>query len=887
MSYQPVDQIPLQDLSSVTTPDALEDEESEHSDTSEVFTEIDNYISKSSDLEDFLLDPTFQQTLLRFHGSRTLSKRMCSIITAAIFAVWLIALIVYSNGNARKVASGVLYGAATTQVLLLNRNITLNAFLANNANVTFDTYRRGMYFPDHKVIRWLTPIQFPEEGSSSHNGYYLATEGTEVVIRKANSDYRMILLENTVFEYKNDFFNLEDLVLNPGVLVDDTSAMHVLRSDITKQWRYSSYSLFWLWQPSTGNLFPIQPPGSASDSLEKLHFVEFSPSGEYLIFGHNQDLYAMNVDNQGIAVLTSSKDRNIFNGKPDWVYEEEIVGDEKMTWWSPDLKKMVFASIDDTDVEDYQFSFYVKSIDEIASSFDERDLNQYPVQAFLKYPKPGTNNPKVSLRVFDVDLQTVKNIEGLADEDVGEDFILSDATWIQDAMLLKLTDRTSTVLVKKLYLPKDENVKFVSKQDTSEYNGWVEKAQPIVAIQQNTVKYLEKVVVDNLVQLAVFDLADSETYSKLLGPIHYESAFAYDTNEKTVYGMWGTNNEVSFGLVSIEDGLKKTISENGKFLAYFSPDGNFVELYYDGPSEPWQKLINVADFGEEVDFDNYEPVNEVKSLSHTLAITNVPTRVQSKIKVGHGKEAVELNLIEIFPPNFDPNQKHPLLVNAYGGPGSTYVDAGFLIGFHEIVSSELNAVVLVIDPRGTGSDDWGLKQWAYKKLGYWEPRDLTSIVRDYIKINKYVEDERTAIWGWSYGGFTTLKTLEFDGGQVFKYGMAVAPVTNWMFYDSVYTERYMKSPESNENYQKISEISDFKKFLDVQRFLIMHGTADDNVHIQNTLWLVDHFDTEGVENYDMHFFPDSDHSIYYHNANTIVYDKLLKWLQKAFKGAYD
>lgn len=887
MSYQPVDQIPLQDISSATTPDAWEDEESDLSDTSEVFTEIDNYTNKNSDIENFLSDPSFQQTLLVFRGTRTVSKRICLVISAAIFVVWLIGLIVYSNGNAQKVASGIWHGSPTTQVLLVDRNVTLNGFLPNNANVTFETYRRGAYFSDYKVIRWLTPRQFPKDDSHTANGYYLATEGSEVVVRKANSDYRLVLLENTVFEYGNDFYTLADLVLNPGVLAENGSAFHVLRSDITRQWRHSSYSLFWLWQPVTGNLFPIQPPGADPDRLEKLHFVEFSPSGEYLIFGHNQELYAMDVGNQAIAVLTDTNSRDIFNGKPDWVYEEEIVADEKMIWWSPDLKKMVFASIDDTQVADYQFSFYLKSPEEVASSFNERDLNQYPIQASVKYPKPGTNNPVVSIHVFDVDLQTVTKIDGLSDEYIGEDFILNDATWVGATLLLKLTDRTSTILEKKLLLS-NNSLKLVSRQDTSEFNGWIEKAQPIVPVHVgDTVKYLEKVVVDNLVQLALFDLADSESYSKLLGPFHYETAFAFDDIDKRVYGMWGTNNEINFGLVSIDDGLKKVIAKDGKYSPYFSPDGHFVELNYEGPLEPWQKLINVADFGEDVDLDNYLPINDIKALSHTLGITNVPTRVQSKVKVGHGNDVVELNMIEIFPPNFDPTRKHPVLVNAYGGPGSTFVDPGFLIGFHEVVSSELNAVVLLIDPRGTGSDDWSLKQWAYKKLGYWEPRDLTAVVQDYIKINNYVDDKRTALWGWSYGGFTTLKTLEFDGGEVFKYGMAVAPVTNWMFYDSIYTERYMKNPQENDNYGKMSQISDFKKFLEVRRFLIMHGTADDNVHIQNSLWLLDHFDMEGVENYDMHFFPDSDHSIYYHNANTIVYDKLLKWLEKAFKGAYD
>lgn len=159
-----------------------------------------------------------------------------------------------------------------------------------------------------------------------------------------------------------------------------------------------------------------------------------------------------------------------------------------------------------------------------------------------------------------------------------------------------------------------------------------------------------------------------------------------------------------------------------------------------------------------------------------------------------------------------------MLVHVYGGPGSTTVTDDFAIDFQDLVSANLGAVVLIIDPRGTGSDDWKLKTWAYRQIGRWEPEDVIAITKDYIVKNEYIDEKRTAVWGWSYGGFTTLKTLERDGGDVFKYGMAVAPVTNWMFYDSIYAERYMKSPKDNENYSQTAKINDFENFKDVSRF---------------------------------------------------------------------
>ncbi|KAI6914556.1 putative dipeptidyl-aminopeptidase [Hortaea werneckii] len=151
---------------------------------------------------------------------------------------------------------------------------------------------------------------------------------------------------------------------------------------------------------------------------------------------------------------------------------------------------------------------------------------------------------------------------------------------------------------------------------------------------------------------------------------------------------------------------------------------------------------------------------------------------------------------------------------------------------------------------------------------------------------KYVDAERIAIWGWSYGGFMTLKTLEQDAGETFKYGMAVAPVTDWRFYDSIYTERYMHMPQHNPDGYDNSTISNMTALSNNVRFLVMHGASDDNVHFQNTLSLLDKLDLANVRNYDVHIFPDSDHSIYFHNGNRVVYEKLRDWLINAFNGEW-
>lgn len=872
MSYAPIDTepIPLQDFS---------DNESV---TSEVFGELHNH--KTDDDDDFSSDPHFQNALNRFQGSKALSKKTLYIIGLFVVVVWASALVYYSNGNAHKIAHTIWHGADTNLVLLSNRNVSLNTYLLLHSNVSMEAYRKGHYWPREIGIRWLEPAQFPTSGAS---GYYLTFENNRFVVHQVNTKFEEVLLDDLQFEYANNFVYVENIVLNPAHPVDDKSTWHILKSDLVQQWRHLEFSLYWMWCPVSGEVFPLQPPtenGDKTDELQKLHFVNFSPSGDLVLFGHNHDLFLYDIGTYKTTVITSTGTPAIFNGKPDWVYEEEVYAHDHFAWWSPDLLTLAFAVINDTQVEDYKMEYYLK--DDIAMSYLDKPppkvdgVNQYPVQTSIKYPKPGTNNPIVSLKLYDIQRATIKSIP-LTDGKIGGDFILYDVSWVSlDHLLIKVADRTSTIEERKVYTVSQDKIDLVLSTNTSEYNGWVEKSISIAVV--NNTHYLDKIVDQGIVKVALFELNLAKP--KILAPVHYSLPLAFNAAENVFYCVVGTNLTSNIALISFDGKVTLLTSGTNSYNPHFSKDAQFVSLVYQGPHTPWQKLLNMAEWHELADLlEAVHPIID-NNLKETLETTNLPSRIYSRVRVGHGDDSVELNMKEIFPPNFDPSRKYPLLVYAYGGPGSTAVDLTFLIDFQDIISSQLGAVVLVIDPRGTGSDDWKLKSYATRHLGYWEPRDITSVAADYIKTNKYVDDKNTAIWGWSYGGFTALKVLEFDHGNVFKYGMAVAPVTNWLFYDSIYTERYMKNLET-ERY-KSARISDFASFKEVNRFLMMHGSADDNVHLQNLMWLMDNFDIANVENYDVHIFPDSEHSIYFHNANTIVYDKLLTWLGRAFSGVY-
>lgn len=907
MSYQhlddqPPEAIPLQDLAADGNENESLSEYADDSDSSQMFDEIASYNRKRQVVGDFTESPSYQRIKDRFFGTNQVLKRLLVGISVGAVLLWLVALIVYSNGRARKVTSDLWHGGSTNIVALENRNVSLNTYLAQLANVSMAEYRKGVYFPDEKVVRWLTEAQRPsldDHMGNKDSGFYLTRVEKSFVVRQVGTDYSRTIRESPQFEAFNNFFYVEDMLLNPGAAADDQNTWHLLRSDLIPQWRHLSFALYWLWNPSTASYKPILPKTEkeGKERLEKVHFATFNPSGDKVTFGHNHDLYLLDIDTMDITRVTDTGSLTVFNGKPDWVYEEDVYPHAMMLWWSSDLKHLAYATIDDTNVKEYDMDYYVKESDKVGMSYESPlgdkvdDVNQYPLRSSIRYPKPGTLNPIVSMSVYDTDSGETLTIGPLSDDEIGHDFILYDAKWIDDnSLLLKVSDRTSSILKKKAFLLSEKKLQSVHTTNSSAFNGWIEKAQPITIIESDKKnKYIDRIVSDDRVQLAVFELATTDKPSKIIGSIHSSSPVAYNAVDEEIYFL--TEDKMDYQLMAFsmrENTAKLLTVESGKYDVLFNKDGQFVNLRYRGPNEPWQKLVNIADLTEDPEvLESIKPINDVQRLLRDLAKVNIPTRIYSQVRVGHSSSSAELNMIEIFPPRFDPKKAHPLLVHVYGGPGSTTVEKGFSVDFQDIVSASLGAVVLIIDPRGTGSDDWKQKSWASKRIGYWEASDVIDVAKDYISRNKYIDAKRTAVWGWSYGGFTTLKTLERDKGEVFKFGMAVAPVTNWLFYNSVYTERYMKSPADNDNYKSTSKITDFEAFKGVSRFLVMAGSADDNVHLQNLFWLTDNLNIHNVENYDMHIFPDSDHSIYYHNANTIIYDKLLNWLDMAYRGLWD
>lgn len=702
------------------------------------------------------------------------------------------------------------------------------------------------------------------------DGYYLYLDGSNYFIKSASDD-----------QFKHHFIDMSNLTfgsvtLNPQ-LVDFTKDLSkvIIVTDVEAQWRHSSSGVYWTVDTRT---LEVQPIYSIDETSEKLYYARFSPNGDFIYFNYKGNLFLKSLAKDKITQVTKDgDDSKIFNGKSDWVYEEEVLGTDRAIWWSPDGKQFSFIKWDESNVPVYNLEFF--------------KYDKYPTVDQLKYPKPGYPNPIVSLHVYNVEKSKLIKVKQPWEGDeelqqLGKDFIIYEVAWLNDDQLMfKTTDRTSRTVHFNSFDSKSKNSKLIRSLDTESYGGWYKNNGHIYVLPNNS-GYIDSIVVEGHDHLAYYKTIDDSN------PVLLSSG-----NWDVIDGVIGSNGNEIYFIGTSENALQRQIYRSNlqtstltaltdlksthSYSLNISPHGNWGVIKYNGPDLPSQKLINFNKYITDSNYYSNQPeLSNSAELDEKFKSLSIPTKSYLQIEV---EEGIILDAVEIKPRDFNPKYSYPLLISVYGGPGSQKVNCDFTYGFEEIVSSSLEAIVLYIDPRGTGGRGWDYQSWAKSHIGHWEPRDIVSATEKYANEREYVDIKKIAIWGWSYGGFTTLKTLEYDAGRVFSYGMAVAPVTNWGLYDSIYTERYMGLPKDNLNGYSDAMVTKFTNFSKLDRFLIIHGSGDDNVHLQNTLQLINSFDLNNVENYDMHIYPDSDHSIHYDNANPMIYSRLFNWLEMAFK----
>jgi len=658
-----------------------------------------------------------------------------------------------------------------------------------------------------------------------------------------------------------------------------------------KVYRHSFTGVYYVFDVESQTAEPLDEalPGG------RVQLASWSPKGDAVVFTRDNNLFLRLLkDSNGRATsavrqITKDGGPEFFYGIPDWVYEEEVFEGNVATWWDRQGRFVAFLRTNETMVPEFPVDYYLSRP---SGGKPKEGLERYPDEKRIKYPKAGAPNPVVDMLFYDLEANEMFDVNidgGFGDNDR----IIADVLWADDGRVIvkelnRVSDRVRVVLVDV----KSRTGKTIRTQNLLELDGgWVEPGQESRYIPADPANgrpqegYIDTVIYDDGDHLGYFSPLDS-TEPLMLTKGKWEvqqGTVAVDLKNNLVYFTAAKEHSTQRHVYSVDLEGKEIKSlvptdKPGYYIAEFSAKAGYAIINYLGPSIPTQKVISTPS-----NPNTYEEIlEENKDLARQAAQHEMPHLVYTNITASDG---TVINVLEQRPPHFDPKRQYPVLFQLYGGPGSQQVDRRFKVNFQSYVASTLGYLVVTVDGRGTGFIGRKARTLVRGNLGHFEALDQIAAAHEWSS-KSYVDADRLAIWGWSYGGFMTLKVLEMDAGRTFKYGVAVAPVTDWRNYDSIYTERYMLTPAMNPRGYASTAITNVTALAQNVRWLIMHGTGDDNVHIQNTLGLIDKLDLAGIKNYDVHFFPDSDHSIYFHGANDVVYGKLGAFLVNAFNGEF-
>ncbi|KAH0583152.1 hypothetical protein H2248_011035 [Termitomyces sp. 'cryptogamus'] len=771
--------------------------------------------------------------------------------------------------------------------------------------LNMDHIFNGTFAVDHVSVNWV-----PEAG----DGVFSLFEYGDLKLVDLKTKSTKVLVSSR--DIKNE--KGKQLAWSSWELSPDMKYI-LLRADYRKQWRWSRFGNYYVHDIAEKITHPIIPPTHPSNTA----YATWAPEGHSIAYVTENDLYVLATPTSPPIRVTSSGNASLFHGVPDWVYEEEIFSSDFALWWAPDATKLAFLAFDETNVDTYNFPIYNPTEDNNA-------VIPYTSDVRMKYPKPGYNNPLVSVHVFDLQkhladaaLGTVTGSELSIAENTYElewanrhpknDSVILEVAWVGNSSLIvkevnRNADDGNVVLfdMTKSTSSQGKVVRKLGKKGEEGDKGWIDNDQNIRPLPTNLTAggidaYLDIVPTpEGYNHIALFSPASSgvphfltsgswEVTGGIKG-IDVEKAIVYfeaanpSSIERHVYSV---PIPKEFTFETVEPIALTDVMKPAFYSTSFSPGAGYYVLNYQGPTIPWQKIVQVGNSS----FEYILTKNE--RLANVTMEYQAPTIVRSTIV----SDGYELNVQELRPPRMDDSGrvKYPVLFRVYGGPSSQMVDLKFARTWHDYLACELSYIIVTVDGRGTGYKGRYLRNPVKDNLGFYETVDQINAAKIWAA-KEYVDRKRIGIWGWSYGGFMASKVVEANAG-VHTLSMAVAvcnmcfctlpsiseltishkPVTSWRLYDSIYTERYMNLPQRNPGGYINASISNLTGFHNVN-YLLAHGSGDDNVHYANSAHLLDMFTQAQVRNFRFRMFTDSDHSISRRGANREVYQFMTDFL---------
>lgn len=710
------------------------------------------------------------------------------------------------------------------------------------------------------VFLWFTILSFGQQKAITLDAIWSGTFGTESIqsLHSMNNGKHYAVLNYDqggstidVYDYKTSS-KVETLVRSTeldkvGNFTDYAFSKDekkiVLATQVEPIFRRSTLGIYYVYDIESKSLIKI--------SEEKIQEPTLSPNGKKVAYGFKNNLFVKDLESNQTTQITFDGEKNkIINGITDWVYEEEFAFVRAFEW-NANGTQLAFIRFDETEVPEFSMDVYGSGL--------------YPQQAVFKYPKAGEANALVSLHIYDLNLDKASTVKVAKPY---SDFYIPRIKWTHDPQVLsaQYTNRHQNELDLWLVNTQDMGSTLVLAEKDKAY---VEVTDNLTFLKDNSFIWTSEK--DGYNHIYHYSKEGQLIQQVTKGNWEVTNYYGFDEKSKTIYYQSVENGSINRDVyaIKINGKNKRRLSQKeGTNAADFSADFSYFINSFSSASAAPQYTLHTAKDGKLV-----RVIKDNAALEQELKAYNLPSKEFGTIAVN----GYDLNMWTIKPKDFDATKTYPLFLYQYSGPGSQSVKNSWhgANDYWYYYLAQQGYIVACIDGRGTGFKGAEFKKLTQNELGKYEVEDQIQAARQLGALD-YIDANRIGIWGWSYGGFMSSNAL-FKGNDVFKMAIAVAPVTSWRYYDTIYTERYMTTPQENPSgYDENSPIFHVDKLKG--NFLLIHGSADDNVHVQNAMQMVEAL-IQANKQFEWMIYPDKNHGIYGGNTRLHLYTKMTNYIK--------
>jgi dipeptidyl-peptidase-4 len=626
-----------------------------------------------------------------------------------------------------------------------------------------------------------------------------------------------------------------------GYLISSTGHHILVWRDTERIYRHSFKSSVYDYDVRRNYIKPL------SDG--KLMIPTFSPDGRMCAFVRDNNIWIKKFDfDTEVQVTKDGEENKIRNGITDWVYEEEFAVTNLMAW-SSDSEILAYIRFDETEVPEFSMQMYGEGT--------------YPGYYRFKYPKAGENNSRISLRAYNVATKDTKELNVPVD---AESYIPRITfTHNPDQLAVMTLNRHQNIFNMYYANPKSGVFRLIFRETNERYINpdWLQS----IYFYKNGFTYVSEK--DGYAHIYLHTPTGIVQRQVTQGAWDVTQLYGYDEATQTVYYESAEESPLRRAVYKINaKGVKtKLSSEEGTNHAEFSDNFAYYLNLHSTISTPATITVNETKTGQVL-----RVLQDNAALKKRLAAYNLPQKTFFNI---HTASDLELNAWILKPADLSEAKKCPVVMLQYSGPNSQQVVDSYDFGWEYYLVSK-GYIVVSVDGSGTGARGENFRKCTYLRMGELESKDQAEAARELGKL-PYIDKNRIAIWGWSFGGYNTLMAMSTSNGA-FRAGIAVAPPTDWKYYDSIYTERYMRTPK--ENFEGYAATSPIRRAKDLQgKLLLVHGTGDDNVHFHQTLDYAEALVQAGKQ-FEMQIYKDRNHSIYGGNTRYHLYTRMTDFLFK-------